>query len=295
MERPKLLDQARDAIRVRHYSIRTEETYIQWIKRYIFFHHKKHPREIGEAEITAFLTHLAAVKHVAASTQNQAMAAILFLYKEVLGMKLDWLADVVRAKRPQRLPVVLTAREVRKILQLIPATNGLIARLMYGTGMRLMEALRLRVKDLNIEYRQIVIRDGKGGKDRITILPEGLIPELQRQIEVARRLHQSDLAEGYGCVYLPYALARKYPNAGREFTWQYMFPSMKRSADPRNRAIRRHHLDEKNIQRAIKNAVHKAGSKNRSAVIPCAILLPLISSKTATISGPSRSCWVTAM
>ena len=259
MKAPKLLDQVRDAIRVRHYSIRTEEAYLQWIKRYIFFHKKQHPLDMGEAEITAFLSHLAVDKHVSASTQNQALSALLFLYKEVLGVELDWLEDVVRAKRPQRLPVVLTVNEVRQILSLIPENNGLIARLMYGTGMRLMEAIRLRVKDINFEYRQITIRDGKGGKDRTTVLPDALIEELKGQLNKTRRLHETDLAEGYGCVYLPFALSRKYPNACREFAWQYVFPSMKRSRDPRSGEIRRHHLDEKNLQRAIKNAARKAG------------------------------------
>jgi len=259
MNPPKLIDQVRDAIRVRHYSIRTEEAYIQWIKRYIFFHNKKHPREMGEAEITSFLTHLAVDKHVSASTQNQALSALLFLYKEVLGMELDWLEDVVRAKRPQRLPVVLTAGEVIKILTLIPSVNGLIARLMYGTGMRLMEAIRLRIKDVNFEYQQINIREGKGGKDRVSVLPERLVDDLRRQIDCVQQLHKTDLAEGCGRVYLPFALARKYPNADREFAWQYLFPSIKRSVDPRSGEIRRHHLDEKNIQRAIKNAARKAG------------------------------------
>ena len=259
MKAPKLLDQDRDAIRVRHYSIRTEEAYLQWIKRYIFFHKKQHPLDMGEAEITAFLSHLAVDKHVSASTQNQALSALLFLYKEVLGVELDWLEDVVRAKRPQRLPVVLSVNEVRQILSLIPENNGLIARLMYGTGMRLMEAIRLRVKDINFEYRQITIRDGKGGKDRTTVLPDALIEELKGQLNKTRRLHETDLAEGYGCVYLPFALSRKYPNACREFAWQYVFPSMKRSRDPRSGEIRRHHLDEKNLQRAIKNATRKAG------------------------------------
>lgn len=259
MKAPKLLDQVRDAIRVRHYSIRTEEAYIQWIKRYIFFHKKQHPRNMGEAEITAFLSHLAVDKHVSSSTQNQALSALLFLYKEVLGVELDWLDDVVRAKRPQRLPVVLTVSEVRKILGLIPGTNGLIARLMYGTGMRLMEAARLRVKDINFEYRQITIRDGKGGKDRITVLPDSISEGLKDQLAKTGRLHEKDLSDGYGCVYLPFALSRKYPNACREFAWQYVFPSMKRSRDPRSGEIRRHHLDEKNIQRAIKNAARRTG------------------------------------
>ncbi|MGH8121123.1 MAG: integron integrase [Gammaproteobacteria bacterium] len=259
MTQLKLLDQVRDALRVRHYSIRTEETYIQWIKRYILFHHKTHPRDLAEIEISAFLTDLAVNKNVSASTQNQALSALLFLYQQVLGIKLDWLDDVVRAKRPKRLPVVLARDEVQRILKLISGTNGLMARLMYGTGMRLMEVMRLRIKDIDFSYKQILIRSGKGDKDRVTLLPEILIPELKQQIEKARELHQTDLTEGFGRVYLPFALARKYPNADREFAWQYVFPSLKRSTDPRSGKVGRHHLDEKNIQRAIRYAARKAG------------------------------------
>ncbi|MEX2515516.1 MAG: integron integrase [Gammaproteobacteria bacterium] len=259
MTSPKLLDQVRDAIRLRHYSIRTEQSYTQWIKRYIFFHDKRHPDDMGEAEISAFLTWLATEKHVSASTQNQALSALLFLYKEVLGVKLDWLDDVVRAKRPRRLPVVLTKNEINKLLPLIAGTNGLIARLMYGTGMRLMEAVRLRVKDLDFDRYQILVREGKGDKDRIAVLPNSLTADLQTQLLRVKQLHQADREAGFGRVYLPFALARKYPNANREFAWQYVFPSLKRSKDPLSGIIGRHHLDEKNIQRAIKNAARKAG------------------------------------
>ena len=257
MTQPKLLDQVRDAIRIRHYSIRTEEAYLHWIKRYILYHNKQHPQDMGEQEITAFLTYLAVEKHVSASTQNQALSALLFLYKEVLKLELDWLEDVVRAKRPKRLPVVLTQNEVQRVLSLISGTNGLIARLMYGTGMRLMEAIRLRVKDIEFDYGQINVRDGKGGKDRVTLLPDVMRRELEEKLEYAKILHNTDLSEGFGSVYLPFALERKYPNASREFAWQYVFPSNKRSTDPRSGKIRRHHLDEKNIQRAIRNAARQ--------------------------------------
>jgi len=259
MKEPKLLDQVRDMLRLRHYSIRTEESYIQWIKRYIYFHHKTHPRELGEVHITAFLTDLAVNKNVSASTQNQALSALLFLYKQVLGVQLEWLTDVVRAKRPKRLPVVLSREEVLRLLQLLDGTNGLVARLMYGTGMRLMEAIRLRIKDVDFSYKQIIIREGKGDKDRVTMLPETLVADLRQQLVRVKQLHNTDLADGYGRVHLPFALARKYPNADREFAWQYVFPSNKRSLDPRTEILRRHHLDEKNIQRAIKNAARRLG------------------------------------
>lgn len=255
----KLLDQVRDMLRLRHYSIRTEEAYIQWIRRFILFHDKTHPREIGEAEVTAFLTHLAVDKNVAASTQNQALSAILFLYQHVLGMSLEWLEGVVRARRPKRLPVVLTREEVRKLLTLMSGTNGLMARLLYGTGMRVMEAMRLRVKDVDFSYKQILVRSGKGDKDRVTLLPDTLIPDLKRQIARVYSLHKADLANGFGSVYLPYALSRKYPDAAREFHWQYVFPSSRLSNDPRTGIVQRHHLDEKNVQRAIKNAARQSG------------------------------------
>jgi len=214
MTKPRLIDQVRSILRLHHYSIRTEETYVQWIKRFIFFHNKRHPKEMGEKEVSAFLTHLAVDKHVSASTQNQALSAILFLYKRVLEIELEWLDNVVRAKRPKYLPVVLTKTEVMRVLDAMTGTNALIAKLLYGTGLRLMEALRLRVQDVDFEQNQIMVRSGKGGKDRITTLPETIKNDLRLQIGKARVLHSNDLSEGYGRVYLPFALDRKYPGQG---------------------------------------------------------------------------------
>ena len=263
MPTPRLLDQVRSALRVRHYSLRTEEAYLQWIKRYIFFHGKRHPGEMGEPEITAFLSHLATDRKVAASTQNQALSALLFLYKEVLGMDLEWLHDVVRARRPVHLPVVMTQGEVRALLSQVKGKAKLVAHLMYGSGLRVMEALRLRVQDIDFGYRQVVIRSGKGDKDRATLLPDRLIAPLQKQLDYVRYLHQQDLREGYGEVYLPYALSRKYPKAGFEYGWQYVFPSEYRSIDPLDGKTRRHHLNEKGLQRAIKSAARVAGLTKR--------------------------------
>ena len=257
MSKPRLLEQTRQVLRTFHYSVRTEENYIQWIRRFIFFHNKRHPKDMGEKEVRAFLTHLAVNKHVAASTQNQALSAILFLYKRVLEMKLDWIDDVVRAKRPKKLPVVLSKDEVMKILSAMRGTNALIAKLLYGTGMRLMEVMRLRVHDVDFSNNQIVVRSGKGNKDRYTTLPVSLVAELKDQLDYVRVLHDKDLAEGFGRVHLPFALDRKYPNAGVEYGWQYCFPSAKRSLDSRSKRIGRHHLNEKNIGRAIKNATRK--------------------------------------
>ena len=263
MNQPRLLDQVRNALRVKHYSYRTEQSYIQWIKRFIYFHHKQHPVNLGEAEINAFLTHLAVNKHVTSSTQNQALSALLFLYKQVLGIELAWLDGITRAKRPSRLPTVLAKDQVLQLLDAINGTNGLIARLLYGTGMRLMEVMRLRVQDVDFDYRQIIVRHGKGAKDRSTVLPASLMAPLRQQLEYAHRIHQTDIGEGFGCVYLPFALARKYPNACREWGWQYVFPSINRSADPRDGTIRRHHLDEKNVQRAVKEAARKINLTKR--------------------------------
>ena len=256
--RPKLLDQVRTAIRVRHYSLRTEQSYIHWVKRFIFFHNKRHPAMMGEAEVTAFLNHLAVERQVSASTQNQALSALLFLFEQVLGKELEWLNDLNRVKRPARLPVVLTRREVETVLAQLEGTKWLLASLLYGSGLRLMECLRLRVKDVDFEYRQILVRDGKGGKDRATMLPQAVVEPLKRHLEKVKALHERDLAEGYGEVSLPYALARKYPNAGREWGWQFMFPSVKRSVDPVSGVIRRHHLYENVLQRAVKEAVRRA-------------------------------------
>ena len=255
--KPRLLDQVRDALRVGHYSIRTEDTYIQWIRRFILFHGKRHPAEMGEAEITAFLTHLAVAKNVASSTQNQALSAILFLYKVVLKQELDWMDNIVRAKRSTHIPEVLTPVQVQALLDQLRGTNQLLGQLLYGTGMRLMEAIRLRVRDVDFDYRQITVRSGKGAKDRVTVLPQSLTTALQTHFKRVKTQHGQDLAEGYGHVYLPHALDRKYPNADREWGWQYVFPSDKRSVDPRSGVVRRHHVDERNLQRAIKEVARR--------------------------------------
>ncbi|AOU96632.1 integrase [Acidihalobacter yilgarnensis] len=257
--KPKLLDQVRERLRTLHYSIRTEAVYVDWARRYILFHGKRHPRELGAAEIEAFLSHLAVEGRVSASTQNQAKSALLFLYREVLGIKLPWLDGVTSAKRGERLPVVLTKREVEAVLGRLIGIHSLLARLLYGTGMRLMEGIRLRVKDVDFERGEIVVREGKGNKDRVTMLPTRLADELRAHLAQVKTLHENDLAQGFGEVYLPFALARKYPGAGREWGWQYVFPSVKRSIDPRSGIERRHHLDEKGIQRAMKQAVRDAG------------------------------------
>ncbi|MGZ8175857.1 MULTISPECIES: integron integrase [Methylobacter] len=256
---PKLLDQVRDRIRVKHYSIRTETQYVQWVKRFILFHNKRHPQEMGTTEVEAFLTHLAVNGHVSASTQNQALSALLFLYKEVLGIDLPWLNNVVRAKQPQRLPVVLTRSEVREVLARMKGMHGLMANMLYGTGMRLMECVRLRVKDVDFERNEILIRDGKGGKDRVTMLPSSIATGLQAQVEQRRMLFEDDKRIGKANVFLPDALATKYPNAATEWCWQYIFPSGSYSVDPRSGMERRHHIDEKLLQRAMKKAVQAAG------------------------------------
>lgn len=255
----RLLDQVRERTRVLHYSIRTEEQYVYWIKHFIYFHGKRHPAQMGAPEVEAFLTHLAVARHVSASTQNQAKAALLFLYREVLGVELPWLDGVTQAKTPQRLPVVLTVEEVRAVFARLTGTHWLVASLLYGTGMRLLEAIRLRVKDVDYFRREILIRDGKGAKDRVTMLPAQLATPLRQQMAVAKALHTRDLADGYGEVHLPFALDRKYPRAGREWGWQYVFPSSKLSTDPRADKVRRHHIDEQGVQRAIKQAVRDAG------------------------------------
>ncbi|WP_306563728.1 integron integrase [Aquabacterium sp.] len=256
---PKLLDALRTQLRVMHYAIRTEDAYVDWVKRFILFHGKRHPRDMGPKEVAEFLSHLAVARNVSASTQNQAKAAILFLYRHVLGTQLPWVDDVVIAKVPQRLPVVLTAREVRSLLHELNGTTALVASLLYGTGMRLMEGLRLRVKDIDFERREIVIREGKGSKDRVTVLPENLIDPLQQRLRKTQQLHQTDLDAGYGEVHMPDALQVKYPKAGRAWGWQYVFPSQARSVDPRSGVIRRHHLSEQSVQRAISGAAKRAG------------------------------------
>jgi integron integrase len=256
---PRLLDQVRDRIRLKHYSIRTEQAYVDWIRRFVVHHGKRHPRDMGAAEVERFLTHLAVEGRVSASTQNQAKSALLFLYKEVLRMELPWLDKVERAKAGQRLPVVLTVGEVQRLLDRTDGTAGLIARLLYGTGMRLMEVARLRVKDVDFERREILVREGKGNKDRVTMLPGSLVESLAAHLVRVKELHAKDLAAGLGEVYLPFALSRKYPNAGRQWGWQYVFPAAGLSVDPRSGAKRRHHVSDQAVQRAIRQAVRDAG------------------------------------
>jgi integron integrase len=255
---PRLLDQVRDAIRLKHYSIRTEHAYVGWIKRYIFYHQKRHPREMGAKEVTQFLTHLAARRKVAASTQNQALNAILFLYREVLAIELPWLDGVQRAKKSERLPVVLTRDEVKRLLAQLDGTHWLIVSLIYGSGLRLLEALRLRIKDIDFHYRQLYIRDTKGRRDRVVPLPITLIDPLRTHLTRVQELHEQDINEGFGRVYLPHALAKKYPNADREWGWQYVFPSANRAKDPESKRIRRHHVHESAIQKKVRNAVRRA-------------------------------------
>lgn len=257
--KPRLLDQLREQIRVRHYSIRTEDVYVKWVRDYVRFHGLRHPAEMGAAEVEQFLSHLAVRRQVSASTQNQALSALLFLYKHVLRIELPWLDDVVRAKRPERLPVVLTREETQRLLALLEGEVALVAGLLYGAGMRLMEAVRLRVKDVDFARREILVRDGKGMKDRVTLLPQAVVAPLQLHLEQVAALHRSDLAAGLGEVYLPFALARKYPRAAAEWGWQYVFPAARLSVDPRSAVRRRHHLDEKKVQRAFKLAVRQAG------------------------------------
>lgn len=253
-----LLTKVREAIRVRHYSIRTEQAYISWIKRFILFHNKCHPGNMGTAEVTKFLTWLAVSRNVASSTQNQAFNALVFLYKQVLDLPLDNLNEVVRAKRPQRLPVTLTVDEIKRMFSHLNGIQWLICGLLYGSGLRLMEAVRLRVKDLDFDHRAVIVRDGKGAKDRVVTLADELIVPFGRHLGAVKTTHERDLEDGYGQVYLPYALARKYPNAPGDWGWQYVFPADNRSIDPRTNIERRHHLRESTTQRAVKIAIRKA-------------------------------------
>lgn len=256
---PRLLDQVRARLRVKHYSLRTEQAYLGWIRRFILANGKRHPRDLGAPEIEAFLTYLATKRQVSAGTQNQALAAILFLYREVLELELPWLDNIVRAKRKRRLPVVLTRDEVRRLLAQLQGRDWLMIGLLYGSGMRVMECLRLRVKDVDFDRLDITVRAGKGNKDRHVPLPRKLARPLREQLISARLLHASDLAAGFGDVYLPYALARKYRRAASEWAWQYVFPAAQRSRDPRSGAVRRHHLDERVLQRAMRRARDGAG------------------------------------
>ena len=262
--KPKLLDQVRDVIRRKHYSIRTEQAYIDWIKRFIIYHNKRHPVEMAEEEVARFLTHLARDRDVAPSTQNQALSALLFLYKEVLKHEIGWLEKVERAKKPPKLPVVLSRMEVKRIFAHLHGVPKLMAGLLYGSGLRLMECVRLRVKDVDFELAQITVRDAKGGKDRISMLPLNLSEPLQRHLVRVKAQHEQDLEDGFGSVHLPFSLARKSPNAAREWAWQYVFPSSRLSNDPRSGRKQRHHIAEGILQSALKRAVDAAGIVKRA-------------------------------
>ncbi len=259
VKQTKLLDQVRAAIRTKHYSMKTEEAYVQWIKRFILFHNKRHPKDMGEKEINQFITHLAVKEKVSASTQNQALCAIVFLYKHVLKIELGDFGNVTWAKKPAKLPVVFTREEVTKVLSQLSGTNLIMAMLLYGSGMRLSECLQLRIKDIDFQYKQIFIRSAKGEKDRVTLLPEYVIEPLKKHLAYVKMLHEKDLKDGFDSVYMPYALERKYPNAGREFGWSFVFPATQISTDPRSGIQRRHHIHESVLQKAVKQAIRQAG------------------------------------
>lgn len=263
VHKSKFLGMIQDRIRVKHYSIRTEEAYVGWAKKYILFHNKRHPSEMGKVEIEQFLTYLAVEQNVAASTQNQALAALLFMYKEVLQVDVAWVENVVRAKKPRRLPVVLTKSEVKLLFSKLSPAQLLYARLLYGCGLRLMELVRLRVKDIDFGYKSIIVRSGKGDKDRTVMLPNSVVEDLGQRVEETELMHAKDIEAGYGDVYLPYALEKKYPNADREFKWQFVFPAKKMSTDPRSGKVRRHHVYEQSIQRAIRQAARDANIRKR--------------------------------
>jgi integron integrase len=255
----QVLDPVRAKIRVKHYSIRTEQAYVEWIKRYVWFHGKRHPSGLGAIDVEKFLSHLVSDRDVSAATQNQAQSALLFLYREVLGVELPWLDDVIRAKPTARLPVVLTHEEVANVLSRLRPPHRLLGNLLYGAGLRIMEGVRLRVKDVEFVRGEIIVRDGKGAKDRITMLPRGLRGVLRTHLARVHALHERDLANGFGNVWLPSALARKFPMAPRAWGWQYVFPAERRSIDPRSGIERRHHLSDQAFQRAMRQAVRDAG------------------------------------
>lgn len=256
---PGLLDRVRDKIRLKHYSIRTEQAYVDWIRRFIVFHGKRHPAALGALEVETFLTHLAVDGRMSPSTQNQAKSALLFLYREALGIELPWLDHVQSAKTPGRLPVVLSREEVAQILGRLEGVHALLGRLLYGTGMRIMEGVRVRITDVDFVRREVLVRNGKGAKDRVTMLPRGIAGLLRSHLSDVRALHDADLSHGYGAVWLPHALSRKYPTAAREWRWQYVFPADRISIDPRSHIARRHHLGDQAFQRAMRQAVRDAG------------------------------------
>ncbi len=256
---PRLLDQMRNVIRCKHYSIRTEQSYVDWVRRFIYFHNKQHPKDLGETHISEFLTHLAVQRKVASSTQNQALCALVFLYRDVLKRDIGEFENLIRAKKPKRLPVVFTRDEVKQLLLQLTGKTWLMGQLIYGSGLRIMECVRLRVKDVDFGYGQVVVRDGKGKIDRVTVLPEIIVDELQRHLLKVQKIHQMDLEAGFGNVYLPYALERKYKNANVSWAWQYVFPASRRAIDPRSGIERRHHISETVPQRAVKKAIRNCG------------------------------------
>ncbi len=292
--KPRLLDCVRATLRARHYSRRTEESYVVWIRRYILFHGKRHPAEMGAPQVAAFLTSLAVDGRVAASTQNQALSALLFLYRNVLEVSLPWLDGVVRAKRPVRLPVVLNRDEVRGVLQRLEGAPRLMACLLYGAGLRVLECCRLRVQDVDFAANQIIVRSGKGDKDRVTMLPAVVKADLGRHLAEVRAQHRADLPAGAGWVELPTALHRKYPNAGREWVWQWVFPATRIYRDRLTAQLRRHHLHETVLQRALKDAGGEPGSPSGPARTPSGTPSPRTCSRTAMTSAPSKSCSDTA-
>ncbi|MEW5827472.1 MAG: integron integrase [Chloroflexota bacterium] len=260
MEKPKkLLEQVSDAIRIKHYSYRTEKTYTDWIRRYIIFHNKRHPKDMGAEEIQAFITHLATERVVSASTQNQALSAVLFLYRHVLQIEITLPSEIIRAEKSKTLPTVLTHQEAVSVIGNLTGILQLMAKILYGSGLRLMECLRLRVKDIDFGNHQIIVRDGKGEDDRVTILPDSLVPDLQLHLKTVQDIHRKDLRDGYGEVSLPYALAKKYPNAPKEWIWQYLFPASARSIDPISKKTMRHHLDPTVLQKAVRQAAKLVG------------------------------------
>jgi integron integrase len=263
--RPKLLEQVRNACRARHFSRRTEEAYVGWIRRYIHFHDKRHPGELGAAEVSAFLSDLAIRRNISTSTQNQAASGLLFLYREVLGIAVDPPQGVIRPRKPRRLPVVLTREEVAAVLRQLDGTKLVVAKLLYGSGLRLLEALQLRVKDIVIERRELQVRDGKGGDDRVTVLPEALRPDLVRHIERIADQHRRDLRRGAGWAELPTALGTKHRASGRDLAWQFVFPAARQHTDPVTGQRRRHHLHESAIQRSVADAVRRAGIRKRAS------------------------------
>lgn len=256
---PKLLEQVRNRIRLKHYSIRTEEAYLGWVRQFVLFSGKRHPREMGAAEVEAFLTHLAVSRQVAAATQNQAKSALVFLYREVLHMELSWLDQIEQAKVSQRLPVVLSSKDVLTVLAGLEGSYAIMGSLLYGSGLRLLEACRLRVKDVDTDRGELLVRDGKGAKDRITMLPASIVNRYNEHLIKVARLYAEDTQNGTAPVYLPNALERKYPAAGREWGWQYVFPAAKLSVDPRTGLLRRHHIGEQSVQRAVRAAAQRAG------------------------------------